>query len=85
MAEEQRSQPEAQRVSNQPEGPVSESRKRNWGKLAIMNAAVAAWLIYDMATASEAPRQAVAILQYFLLACATLGLVGSVAKCLSAK
>jgi len=38
--------------------------------------ATSAWLIYDMTTATEAPRQAVAVLQYGLLACALLGLVG---------
>jgi hypothetical protein len=72
-------------MSNEQDGPVSETRKSNWGKLIIMNAAVAAWLIYDMATASEAPRQAVAILQYVLLPCALLGLTGSVVKYLSKK
>jgi hypothetical protein len=34
---------------------------------------------YDTATAIEAPSQAVAILQYALLACALLGLAGSLA------
>jgi hypothetical protein len=37
-----------------------------------------AWLLYDIATATEAPRQAVAILQYGLLACALIGLLGSI-------
>jgi len=38
-----------------------------WPKLMLMSAATAAWLIYDMTTATEAPRQAVAVLQYGLL------------------
>jgi hypothetical protein len=48
-----------------------------WPKVMLMSAATAAWLIYDMATATEAPRQALAILQYGLLACALFGLAGS--------
>jgi hypothetical protein len=43
----------------------------------LMSAVTSAWLIYDMTTATEAPRQAVAVLQYGLLACALVGLVGS--------
>ena len=34
-----------------------------WPKVMLMSAATSAWLIYDMATATEAPRQALAILQ----------------------
>jgi hypothetical protein len=48
-----------------------------WPKVMLMSAATAAWLIYDMATATEAPRQALAILQYGLLAYALFGLAGS--------
>ena len=58
----------------------SQSRKRNWGKLIVMNGVVSAWLTYDIATASEAPSQAVAILQYVLLALALVGLAGSLYK-----
>ena len=54
-----------------------------WGKWALINAAVAVWIVYDIATGTEAPRQAVLILQYVLLACALFGLAGSVAKYLS--
>lgn len=57
-----------------------QSRKSSWGKLIIMNAVVSAWLIYDIATASEQPSQAVAILQYVLLALALIGLAGSLYK-----
>jgi hypothetical protein len=39
-----------------------------WPKLMLMSAATSAWLIYDMTTATETPRQAVAVLQYGLLA-----------------
>jgi hypothetical protein len=38
-----------------------------------------------MATATEAPRQALAILQYGLLACALLGLLGSLVMAASQK
>lgn len=48
-----------------------------------MNAVIAAWIVYDMATATEAPRQAVMILEYALLACALFGLVGSAVKYMS--
>ena len=49
-----------------------------WPKLMLMSAITSAWLLYDMATPTEAPRQAVAILQYCLLAGALIGLVGSI-------
>jgi hypothetical protein len=41
---------------------------------------VAAWNIYDISSATETPRQAVMILQYFLLACALVGLSGALVK-----
>ena len=56
-----------------------------WGKLALVNAAVAAWLIYDLTTATEAPRQALVMLEYFLLACALIALAGSLVKLMAAK
>ncbi len=34
-------------------------------------------LIYEIASATEAPSQALAMLQYVLLACGLIGLVGS--------
>jgi hypothetical protein len=51
----------------------------------LMSAVTAAWLVYDMATATEVPRQAVAILQYCLLAAALIGLVGSLVMAGSEK
>jgi hypothetical protein len=56
-----------------------------WPKVMLMSTATAAWLIYDMATATEAPRQALAILQYGLLACALFGLAGSLVMVASRK
>ncbi|HZC96711.1 MAG TPA: hypothetical protein VE267_11395 [Bradyrhizobium sp.] len=56
-----------------------------WPKLMLMSAATSAWLIYDIASATEVPRQAVAILQYCLLACALVGLVGSIVPAASEK
>ena len=61
------------------------SMQDKWAKVMLMSAATAAWLIYDMATATEAPRQALAILQYGLLACALFGLVGSLVMAASRK
>lgn len=70
-------------MSNEAGGAMIDRRKSNWGKLIVMNAAVSAWLIYDIATASEAPSAILAIRQYVLLAGALIGLVGSVIKYLS--
>lgn len=39
-----------------------------WPKVMLMSGGTSAWLLYDIVTATEAPRQAVAILQYGLLA-----------------
>jgi hypothetical protein len=50
-----------------------------------MSGATSAWLIYDMTTATEAPSQAVAILQYVLLACSMVGLAGSLLMYASQK
>jgi len=48
-----------------------------WPKLMLMSAATAAWLIYDMAAATEAPRVAVAYMQYAFLALAVIGFFGA--------
>ena len=45
----------------------------NRPKLTLMSGITSAWLLYEMATASEAPSRALAILQYGLLACALIG------------
>ena len=49
-----------------------------WPKVMLMSGLTSAWLLYDIATATETPRQAVAMLQYGLLACGLIGLIGSV-------
>jgi hypothetical protein len=43
----------------------------------LLGDATSAWLAYDIISATEAPRQGLAILQYALLACALCALVGS--------
>ena len=48
-----------------------------WPKLTLMSGITSVWLLYEMATATEAPSLALAILQYGLLAGALTGLVGS--------
>jgi hypothetical protein len=48
-----------------------------WPKVALISALTSCWLLYDIATATEAPRLALAILQYTLLACSLVALVGS--------
>ena len=56
-----------------------------WPKLVLMSGITSAWLLYEMATAAEAPSRALAILQYGLLACALVGLVGSLVMWASEK
>jgi hypothetical protein len=56
-----------------------------WPKLMLMSGVTSVWLVYGMATATEAPSPALAILQYALLACALIGLVGSLVMLASEK
>ena len=56
-----------------------------WPKLVLMSGITSARLLYEMATAAEAPSRALAILQYGLLACALVGLVGSLVMWASEK
>ena len=49
-----------------------------WPRVMLMSGLTSAWLMFNIANATEAPRQAVAVLQYGLLACALIGLVGSI-------
>ena len=57
---------------------MSEKRTKNSGVMILAFAAVAAWQIYDMATATETPSRSLAILQYALLAGLLIGLGGAV-------
>ena len=57
---------------------MDEKKTKNSGVMILAFAAVAAWQIYDMSTATEAPSRALTILQYVLLAGLLLGLVGAV-------
>jgi hypothetical protein len=43
----------------------------------LMSAVTSIWLLYDISTATEAPRLMLAILQYSLLTCAVVALIGS--------
>src|SRR5262245_56150553 len=56
---------------------LAEKRTKNSGVMIVAFAAVAAWQIYDMATATETPSRALMILQYVLLAGLLVGLAGS--------
>ena len=56
-----------------------------WPKLMLMSGITSAWLLYETAMATEAPSRALAILQYGLLACALIGLVGSLVMLASEK
>jgi len=50
-----------------------------WPKVMLLSAVTSLWLLYDIATVTEAPRLALAFLQYSLLAFALIALVGSAA------
>lgn len=52
--------------------------KSKWPKVMLISTVTSGWLLYDITTATEAPRLALAILQHALLACALVALVGSV-------
>jgi Mg/Co/Ni transporter MgtE len=53
---------------------LNEKRTKNSGAMIVAFAAVAAWQIYDMATAAETPSRSFAILQYALLVGLLIGL-----------
>jgi hypothetical protein len=56
---------------------VTDKPTKNSGVMIVAFAAVAAWQIYDMATASETPSRGLVILQYVILAGLLLGLIGA--------
>jgi hypothetical protein len=51
----------------------------------VIFSAAAAWQIYDIASATEAPSRAVMILQYVLLAGLLLGIAGTAYNALRAR
>jgi phosphate starvation-inducible membrane PsiE len=57
---------------------VNDKRTKNSGVMIVAFAAVAAWQIYDMATATETPSRALTILQYVLLVGLLIGFIGAV-------
>lgn len=59
---------------------MSDNQTGKWGRLALVNAAVAAWLVFDITTATEVPRQAVMLMQYAFLAGSLTGLAVSLFK-----
>jgi hypothetical protein len=59
---------------------MRETQNSRWGRLALVDAAVAAWLIYDMTTTTEAPGRALMIRQYVFLVGLLIGLAGSLYK-----
>jgi hypothetical protein len=60
-------------------------KKTNWPLLIAASGVTAVWQFWDITTATEAPGQVLAILQYLLLAMATVSCVGSTAIYLSGK
>jgi hypothetical protein len=53
--------------------------------MALVCAAVSAYLIYSIATATESPSRSLALLQYVRVGLALIGCIGSFAKYLSGK
>jgi hypothetical protein len=60
-------------------------KKTNWPLLILASGATAVWQTWDISTATEAPRQALAILQYVILGMATMSCVVSIGMYLSGK
>jgi len=58
---------------------------KNRGTTFLLGAAASAWLIYDMATATEGPSQTLALMKYFLLAVMVIATLYSGAKWLTMK
>ena len=54
-------------------------KKKNYGLWCVLNAACAAWIVYDMTTATEAPSTALMMLQWVLLAGTVAGAIGCAA------
>jgi hypothetical protein len=48
-----------------------------WPTVMLLSPVTSLWLLYDITTATEAPRLALAFLQYSLLACGLIALVAS--------
>ena len=66
-------------------GETIVKKKTNWPLLILASGVTAVWQIYDLSTATEAPSQALAILNYVLLGMATFGCIGGIAMYLSQK
>ncbi len=64
---------------------MSDNQRGKSARLALIFAAASAWNIYDIMTETEAPRQAIMIMQYVFLAGTLLGLVGALIKLVASK
>jgi hypothetical protein len=58
---------------------------KNRGATFLLGAAASAWMIYDMATETEAPSQTLALMKYFILAVVVIATLYSGAKWLVMK
>jgi hypothetical protein len=56
---------------------MTQGKTKNWGLQAALCGVIVVWQIYDMASATEAPSQALSLLHYFLLFCSLVGGVGA--------
>jgi hypothetical protein len=66
-------------------GGIVVKKKTNWPLLIVASGVTAIWQFWDITAATEAPRQALAILQYVVLAMAVVSCVGSIGMYLSGK
>lgn len=56
-----------------------------WPKVMVISAITSLWLLYDIMTQTEAPGQALALVQYALLGLALISLIGSAVQCLTGR
>ena len=60
-------------------------KKTNWPLLILASGVTAVWQFYDITTATEAPRLALAVLQYVLLTMAVVSCIGLIGMYLAGK
>jgi len=60
-------------------------KKTNWPFFIIASGITVVWQIYEISTATEALRQALAILQYVVVGLAAISCIGSIGMYLSGK
>jgi uncharacterized protein involved in response to NO len=62
-----------------------QSGKRRWIRTALIGAALVAWQLYELASATEMPSRAVLTLHYIFLACGLLAVGGALVAYLQSE